>query len=215
MPETAVHNFFPTPVWVVDFEEEIHRPLNETLIATLNHMMGERPDVPPGSTLQTDTNLHEFEEFADLFALVGESVEGVLKFLKLRTTEFLFTGSWVNVNPTGGVNTPHTHPNNYLSGVYYVQVSDNEDSIFFGDPRPQATVVSPPVSEENIYTGNEVVVDAREGRLVMFPAWLSHGVPANRSARDRISVAFNVMFPDYTESMSAPKWQPTVRLRRK
>jgi uncharacterized protein (TIGR02466 family) len=213
MPETVVHNFFPTPVWVVDFEAETHLPLNETLVRTLYAMLGDQPGLAPGAVLQTDTDLHERDEFADLTALIANSVTGVIKFLKLDKTDFLFTGCWANLNPRGGINTPHTHPNNYLSGVYYVQVNDGVDSIFFGDPRPQAIVMSPPVREENIYTGNEVEIEARAGRLVIFPSWLSHGVPANRSAADRISISFNVMFPNYTEEMSPPKWQPTARLK--
>jgi uncharacterized protein (TIGR02466 family) len=214
MPETVVHNFFPTPVWVVDFEAETYLPLNEYLVRTLYEMVDDRSVLAPGATLQTDTNLHEFDEFSDLTALFADSVTGVIKFLQLAKTDFLFTGCWANLNPTGGINTPHTHPNNYLSGVYYVQVDDGVDSIFFGDPRPQAVVMSPPIHEENIYTGNEVVVEARAGRLIIFPAWLSHGVPANRSAADRISISFNIMFPSYTEEMSLPKWEPTVRLKR-
>jgi len=75
--------------------------------------------------------------------------------------------------------------------------------------------ISPPVREEDIYTGNEAVVEARAGRLVIFPAWLSHRVPPNRSHNDRISVSFNVMFPNFTERMSPPKWQPSIRLRRR
>jgi hypothetical protein len=51
--------------------------------------------------------------------------------------------------------------------------------------------------------------------MVVFPAWLVHGVPANRSDRDRISMSFNVMFPQFTEIMSPPKWKPSVRLKRK
>ena len=87
------------------------------------------------------------------------------------------------------------------------------DGIFFSDPRPQATVVRPTVKQETMYTGNEVTMDVKEGRLILFPAWLSHGVRPNRGNRDRISVSFNVMFPDFTEEMSKPLWSPTVRLK--
>lgn len=214
MHETTVHNVFPTPIWVVDFDQDTCRPLNDQLARTIDRMIGVRPDLAPGGTLQTDTNLHELEEFADLTMLIADSVSGVIGFLRLAKTDFRFTGCWANINPTGGVNTPHTHPNNYLSGVYYVQVTEGQDSIFFADPRPQAFVMSPPVREETVYSGNEIIVGARPGRLVIFPAWLTHGVPANRSRTDRISISFNVMFPNYAEEMSQPKWQPTVRLRR-
>ncbi|MEE8333082.1 MAG: TIGR02466 family protein, partial [Alphaproteobacteria bacterium] len=127
---------------------------------------------------------------------------------------FEFTGFWANINPTGASATAHAHPNNFLGGVYYVQTDPEGDSIYFTDPRPQAGVISPPYKEENIYSGNEASVPAKPGRMVVFPAWLVHGVPANGSEHDRISMSFNVMFPQFTENMSQPKWEPSVRLKR-
>jgi hypothetical protein len=32
-----------------------------------------------------------------------------------------------------------------------------------------------------------------EGRMYVFPGWLEHGVDENQSARDRISISFNVL----------------------
>ena len=47
----------------------------------------------------------------------------------------------------------------------------------------------------------------------MFPAWLAHSVPANESSRERISIAFNVMFKHFGEEMGAPKWEGNVPVR--
>jgi uncharacterized protein (TIGR02466 family) len=214
MPETNVQNLFSTPVWVIDFEPAIHEPLNADIIRRLDAMVGERPTVDVGATLQTDNNIHEFEEFADLVTQINKGTAAVLEFLDVKYDTFEITGCWANINPAGGINTPHTHPNNFLSGVYYVQTQPGADSIFFSDPRPQASVVLPPTNNENIYSGNEVSFDTKAGRMIMFPAWLTHGVPANRSNRDRISVSFNIMFPGFTESMSKPLWSPSVTLKR-
>lgn len=213
MPETAIHNLFSTPVWVIDSEPSVYEPLNAGILNNLDEMIEQRPSVELGGTLQTDNDLHSFEEFSDLTDRILEGTEAVLKFLEIDYANFEITGCWANINPVGGMNTPHTHPNNYLSGVYYVQTMGNTDSIFFSDPRPQASVVRPPVKTEGMYTGNEVSMEAKEGRLILFPAWLSHGVPPNRGNRDRVSVSFNVMFSGYTEEMSRPLWSPTVRLK--
>jgi uncharacterized protein (TIGR02466 family) len=213
MPETNIHDLFPTPLWVVDFDEEVFVPVNKEIEAGLASLIEHCPNVPPGGTFQTDTDLYEFEEFAEIIALIGTSVKGALDFLGIEEL-FEITGCWANINPVGGINTPHTHPNNYLSGVYYVKTGEGSDRIFFSDPRPQASVVSPQVKEDNIYTGNEVSMEAKVGRLIIFPAWLTHGVPANQSGDDRISISFNIMFPSFGDHMSKPKWSPTLRLRR-
>ena len=213
MPETYIHNLFATPVWVVDFDPDVYKPLNAQIVRHLDAMIEARPPTEAGGTLQTDHNLHEFKEFAELVEQINKGTAAVLEFLRISYSRFEITGCWANINPMGGINTPHTHPNNFLSGVYYVQTQPGADSIFFSDPRPQAGVVMPPTNEANVYTTNEVSFDAIEGRLIVFPSWLAHGVPANRSDRDRISVSFNVMFADYRETVSKPTWQPSVTLK--
>ena len=35
----------------------------------------------------------------------------------------MITGCWANINPPAAYHPTHNHPNNYLSGVYYVAVS--------------------------------------------------------------------------------------------
>lgn len=214
MTDAQVHDIFPTPLWVVDFGADVHEPLNARLVETLYAMIGPRPELGPAATMQTDNDLQTFDEFADIVALAAEAVEGAIRHLEVDCGNFEFTGFWANINPPGCVATPHAHPNNFLSGVYYVQTDAGSDSIYFADPRPQAGVIWPPYKSDNRYSGNEASVPAKPGRMIVFPAWLVHGVPANRSARDRISMSFNVMFPEFTETMSQPKWQPSVRLKR-
>lgn len=213
-PSAQVHNLFPTPIWVVDMEAQDYEPLNRTILANLEAMMGDRPEVKLGGTLQTDNDLHTFDAFADLTGRIVTAVKGVLRFLEVDYENFEITGCWANINPPGGINTPHMHPNNYLSGVYYVQTGAGADSIFFSDPRPQAGMVLPRMKRENVYSANEASIEAKVGRMIIFPAWLMHGVPANRSSRDRVSVSFNAMFSSFTETMSAPRWKPTARLKR-
>ena len=56
-------------------------------------------------------------------------------------------------------------------------------------------------------TGSKIPVPVKEGRLVLFPAWLNHSVPVNVSDAERVSISFNIMFTDYTESMSPTLWE--------
>jgi uncharacterized protein (TIGR02466 family) len=87
-----------------------------------------------------------------------------------------------------------------------VQVQEGADTIAFHDPRPQAAVIRPPVTELTAYNADQVVVNVAVGTLLVFPAWLPHSVDPNRSARNRISVSFNVMFRDLSERLAPPLW---------
>jgi uncharacterized protein (TIGR02466 family) len=106
----------------------------------------------------------------------------------------------------GASHRRHAHPNNFLSGVYYVRTPAGADTINFHDPRVQGAVIRPPVVELSAANTDQVVVRVCEGTLLMFPAWLEHSVDANASDEERISVSFNVMFSSFTENLSKPLW---------
>ena len=52
----------------------------------------------------------------------------------------------------------------------------------------------------------ESVVAVSDGMLLLFPSWLQHSVDPNASARNRISVSFNLMFTEYGE-LCKPLWE--------
>ena len=118
------------------------------------------------------------------------------------------TGCWANINPPGAYHPTHNHPNNYLSGVYYVSVPTAGSEILFQDPRP--FMVMPKPREYSRLTANAAHSTCKEGRLLIFPAWLRHSVPANDGQSDRISISFNLMFDNFTEKMASPLWAATA-----
>ena len=110
------------------------------------------------------------------------------------------------MNAQGAAHSAHSHPNNFLSGAYYVETQEGADTIYFHDPRPQSGIIRPPVTELTAENTDQVVVRVRNGSLLMFPAWLEHSVPSNTSNKRRVSVSFNLMFSSYGETMSKPLW---------
>jgi uncharacterized protein (TIGR02466 family) len=205
-----VSEIFPTPIWVLDLKPEVYKPLNATTMRAIEAMINPRPPIRVGETWQTDPYIHTLPEFADITQIIRGAAKGALNFLQIEFESFEITGCWANVNPRGGLNTRHTHPNNFLSGTYYVQVPPDANRIVFDDPRPQAMAVLPRVKQYNKFIGNEVSFEIKEGRLILFPAWLPHGVPANQSERERVSISFNIMFSAFTETMSRPLWRGTA-----
>jgi uncharacterized protein (TIGR02466 family) len=210
---TSVQEFFPTPIWIVDLQATAADALNKRLMAQFEHLAGSRPAAGVGSTWQTDPDLHKRPEFAELTGLLRKAVKACLDFLQVDYDDFLITGCWANFNPTGGLNSAHTHPNNYLSGVYYLRTPAGADTIEFTDPRPAAVARMPRAKTLNRFNGNRMTVQTKPGRFVLFPAWLSHNVPVNRTSQERVSIAFNAMYANFAETMSAPLWKGTLHLK--
>ena len=203
---------FPTLVWKVQLKPETHEPINARIKKKLESLAAATPDLPPNGKWQTNQELHELEEFEALNEIIYGAARGVFDHLKLVYDSLELTGCWANISPKGDGHKPHTHPNNYLSGVYYVQAQAGADSVTFDDPRPQTNIISPVTLEATSENAAEIHVNVRDGLLLMFPSWLQHHVPPNQSDRVRISIAFNIMFSSFTEKMSKPKWQGNIKL---
>jgi len=210
----AVKELFPTPVWTVDLEPQAALVMNAQLQLEIERLLTPRPKLPPGANWQTDPILQTLPAFAGLMEVVRKAAHGIVAFLKLKPAELVVTGAWANVNPQGGRNSPHTHPNNFLSAVYYVSIPEGEGRIVFEDPRPQAFVMMPPVARHGPHNSNTVSFEVKPGRLVLFPAWLTHSVPVNKSTAERVSIAVNLMFKDYVEHASPALWKGTVPVGR-
>jgi uncharacterized protein (TIGR02466 family) len=201
-----VIRIFPTFVWKTRLGSEARAAVQRAVLETVSALRAGLADPEPGQVWQSRHGLHTLPELAPLVHHVRLAIAQVLAFLRVETSAFELTGLWVNVAAPGGGVRMHSHPNNFLSGVYYAQVQGAADTINFHDPRPQTAIVRPPVTELTGYNTDQVVVQVEEGTLVIFPAWLAHSVDPNRSDRLRISVSFNAMFSSYAETMSQPLW---------
>lgn len=182
---------FPTCVWL--HEVAAAAAINPPMLAEVGRLMAcEASKAKVAGTWQSGGELYRNAAFEPLVQLAAEAAKGVVRFLAWACEGLQITDMWANVNHTGHGARPHTHPNNFLAGVYYLQVPPESGELVLYDPRPAANVLAPAVRERNVYNMARQAIQAQEGRLVIFPAWLQHSVVPNRSPVDRVSIAFNL-----------------------
>lgn len=201
-----VFRLFPTFVWKSRLEEEARPPIGRAILDTIGTLRAGLGELGAGDVWQSRHGLHTLPGLALFLGHVRRGVEQVLAVLSIGAPAFEITGCWANIAAPGGPVRMPSHPNNFLSGVYYVQVQPGADTINFHDPRPQTAIFRPPVGELTALNTDQVVVRVEEGTLLIFPSWLVHSVDPNRSNALRISVSFNTMFSSYAETMSGPLW---------
>lgn len=197
---------FATLVWKLQLREPSLQAINSRILAVLDAIRTDLPPLVPGQGWQSEQALHRREEFAELVACVHHAAKGILRFLKIGYDAFEITGCWANVLAQGAAHRAHSHPNNFLSGVYYVRTHPGTDTINFHDPRVQTGILRPPVTELTAENTDQVVVKVQNGTLLVFPSYLQHSVDANASGEERISISFNIMFSSFTENLSKPLW---------
>ena len=183
---------FPTCVWVHEVKDAA--ALNARLLPIIAQLERDNPlSDAPANAWQSSDDLHVRPEFAELSRLAIGAARNVFGFLKCRFDEIYLTSLWANINRTGHAHHDHTHPNNFLSGVYYAKAPKGCGGIVFADPRPQASVLAPAIEQTTPFTANIHRIEPQEGRMVLFQSWLQHSVEANHSDDERVSIAFNVM----------------------
>ena len=197
---------FPTLVWKLQLKADLREAMEARILAALEGIRRDLPRLAPGQGWQSEQTLHEREELRDLVACVSHAAKGILRFLRIGCDAFEITGCWANVLAKGAAHKAHSHPNNFLSGVYYVRTHPGTDTLNFHDPRNQAGVIRPPVVELTAENTDQVVVRVKNGTLLVFPSYLQHSVDANMSEEERISISFNIMFSSFTDNLSKPLW---------
>jgi uncharacterized protein (TIGR02466 family) len=203
-----VQELFPCPLWIVDLKPADAAVLNSHLKTEIERMISPRPVIPPGANWQTPQDLHTRPAFAEFVKLVEMAARGVARFLQVDQYPMTITGCWANINPRGAYHPTHHHPNNYLSGVYYVAIPEPGSRIVFQDPRP--SMIMPKPRQYTRMTANGADAQSQEGRMLLFPSWLKHSVPSNEGQSERISISFNLMFREFTETMASPLWDATA-----
>lgn len=206
-------SLFPTFVWKLRWAPDLVAGVNASIFACMDSDNDQWRTLAPGTSWQSDPHLHRVTAMAEFVVEVCASAQSVLRFLHVADAALDVTGCWLNVNSKGSAHGVHLHPNNYLSGVYYVQTPPGANTINFHDPRPQTSVLRPPVTQLNSQNADQVVVTVDAGMLLLFLAYLPHSVSPNESEQPRISVSFNLMFAEFSARMSAPQWSGTDTLR--
>lgn len=98
------------------------------------------------------------------------------------------TQSWMSICKAGESHHLHFHPNSFVSGIYYVNVSEN-DSISFTNRQERFYEFER--KSFNIYNSHAWNLPVRENELILFPSNLPHEVEKIKHNKKRVSLAFN------------------------
>ena len=192
MANVERHEFFPTCIYRFkhDFKENelnnIVKHIEDNSLSEHNGQMIKRT----GS--QTQNELHKIDTFANLTKTIINATKSILDE-QGYIGEVEITNMWGNIlrPQSQRAHAPHSHSNNFLSGVFYLKTSSNTSPIQFFDPRPQSSVLKPRKSGFNTLNSDMAEFQSETGWGVVFPSWLVHWVPETKD--ERISIAWNVI----------------------
>ena len=184
-----IEKFFPTIVYGKDVQLD-NNQLEQSIIKWANEDKGIVKTNYKGWHSTTDmANKPEYQQLVKELLKMQEEIfdnEHLDRSSRLGNM-------WANINPPGGYNAPHIHPNSLYSGVYYIKAPKDSGDLVFNDPRPGEQLNMPAIKKgpPPKHLWREVHLAPVEGRIIIFPFYLWHNVEPNLSNDIRISVSFN------------------------
>ena len=117
------------------------------------------------------------------------------------TTKLVHGDAWININPTGGYNVSHIHPNSDYTFVYYL--TDSNVPLVLTNPhlyeQHNATVSLSDTVRTQFNIQPYYSITPHQGDILMFPSYIPHHVECNNEMHDRISISWN------SDSMNVPR----------
>ena len=184
---------FPTPIYIADIKHPtLNQELERDIVAWSKQDKGiVRTNV---QGWHSTTDMHERPEFKKLVDMLYACQKTIYEQEHLDSEPYL-GNMLANINPPGGMNRAHQHPNSLWSGVYYIKAPKNSGHLKIDDPRSSAAMVRPNQKKGPVPARlfRETHYEPIAGRCIMFPSWLMHCVDPNNSNDIRISVSFNFL----------------------
>ena len=191
-----VLELFPTPVFTSQIPLEFSKVVPWLF---KQEMLSEEVDSPNYGERSKNSYILDEPESKDLKNYILGLVNQYGKMLGYEYDSYRFGQSWVSYKHPGQHHTMHSHPNSLISGVFYFgEPTDKTPAIKFHKLEGGFNVsyLSPKFvkdKRELKYSQKEFSIEFTPGLLLLFPSYLHHSVPLNKTDKTRCSLAFNIV----------------------
>jgi|21_taG_2_1085346.scaffolds.fasta_scaffold07321_2 uncharacterized protein (TIGR02466 family) len=186
MVESQIINIFPTPIGIFD----LGRELSKTEINFFNSLKYRNNN---GNTTSVNNNVLHKQALTRLNKFFKQSIAEYCRFTFdfKNDIELYITQSWTNKTLPNEFHHKHVHRNSIISGVFYIDVDQDFDSIQFHQDNVMSKNLSFDSYSTTDYNCFNYWLPTHKGRLLLFPSSLEHDVPLKQGNNTRVSLAFN------------------------
>lgn len=182
--------WFPTPVWECNVEGIDNNPIRNYCL--------EVKAQKKGVTISNRGGWHSSE----LIYPIPEELEKLFKDMEVFVNDVCYRhmgvplklgNFWININKYHDYNMPHDHQKSILSGVYYVDVPNNDmgDLVLHRGDTAEFFLTNDVQRSQTMTNAFSVTKSAKTSTFYIFPSWIKHHVERNETKLARISIAFN------------------------
>lgn len=186
-PSTKVIGLFPTLIYKTTFPREFNKKEKNSYNKVLNDTYPNIHNIISTEqyALNNEKGLSEIKKFIEVH--LNQYTCNIYNFS--RKNEIFITSSWINLTKPKMSHHIHSHPNSFISGVFYFETLEKDNICFLGSGPRQSHLV--PSIGINNKIGDIHKEWVKDGTLLLFPSGLNHYVEENKEEKNRISLAFN------------------------
>jgi uncharacterized protein (TIGR02466 family) len=112
--------------------------------------------------------------------------------------ELQFAQSWLTYKKPGQFHKAHTHPNTLIASVFYYDHEDGDASICFSQEAKayNRSYLEPsllPDYQQYSFSQEEIYFQPKKNNLIIFPSYVTHGVPPNETNKVRKALGVNAL----------------------
>mgnify|MGYP003966906057 FL=1 len=196
--EGQIISLFPTPLYTHKLEDteydemqgEIQRVVDKLYS---NELWGQNPNWDSSSQQLSNkgdfaTSILNDEDMKVAKSFILHHCENYMNMMQVKEGfKPVLSTSWLTLTKPGLYAHIHDHGTNSISGVYWFKTSGKDGDIVFRNANK--ALKSNPIGS----VINEAQFVPEQGRTVMWPSHLDHGVNENKTDTDRISLSFNIL----------------------
>jgi uncharacterized protein (TIGR02466 family) len=188
-----VFDLFPVPLYVTTYEGdtteivdyfdscEMNEPQGGYGIISKDSYVVDNPICKP----LADFAMHHFKEFAT-------------NIMRYDYEELMFAQSWLTYKKPGQFHKAHTHPNTLIAGVFYYEHYEDDAAICFSKEAKSyhRSYLEPSLLEDYQqypYSQEEIYFKPQQNNFIIFPSYITHGVPPNMTNRVRKALGINAL----------------------
>jgi uncharacterized protein (TIGR02466 family) len=183
-----IHQLFPEPVYF----SKLERALTKEELKTINKYK-KKTYKNAGNITSNETYVLENKALKNLKKELHTKVMDYFDKIVCPDTSITpyITQSWISYTETNQYHHKHTHPNSYISGVFYIDAQKEVDSITFYKTNADETIRLN-VTKYNSLNSTSCSFPVETGNIFLFRSFLIHGVKKKKGTNTRISLSFNV-----------------------
>ena len=198
--------YFKTPMYIEDRPEWVN-PINkicDSYIKEAKEMKENKERVKKQKVSDFGVVAHSYQISQD------PKLKKYIDYIGQRSWEFLdtmgydlkdhtcvFTDCWVQEFPKdgGGHHNSHVHPNNHVSGFFYLHREEDSPLPVFHDPRPAALITALPEknAQEMTYASQAIHWRPNPGTLIIQPSYITHQYSVGGPNKPFRFIHFNIL----------------------